>query len=121
MLVGIWHFFVPYMFQWYTYIPSQYRNLIVGIDWTNFFFHFINGLSFLLILSGKKAFEKNKEILIFYGLLTFTWFCRVLITFIEPWPLEPVAWAAYGQQMAAILIFLLQMIPFVFLLQREKK
>jgi len=38
-LVGIWHFFVPSMFQWYSYIPDEYITLIVGIDWTNFFFH----------------------------------------------------------------------------------
>jgi len=28
-LVGIWHFFVPAMFQWYNYIPNEYQNLIV--------------------------------------------------------------------------------------------
>lgn len=31
-LVGLWHFFVPWMFQWYEYLPMQYENLIVGID-----------------------------------------------------------------------------------------
>ncbi len=30
--VGLWHFFVPTMFQWYDYLPLQYHNLIVGID-----------------------------------------------------------------------------------------
>ena len=30
MLVGLWHFFVPVMFQWYDYLPMQYENLIVG-------------------------------------------------------------------------------------------
>lgn len=32
LLVGLWHFFVPLMFQWYSYIPSEYHNLVVGID-----------------------------------------------------------------------------------------
>ena len=27
-LVGLWHFFVPWMFQWYDYLPMQYENLI---------------------------------------------------------------------------------------------
>ena len=35
-LVGLWHFFVPWMFQWYDYLPMQYENLIVGIDYTNY-------------------------------------------------------------------------------------
>ena len=38
MLVGLWHFFVPVMFQWYDYLPMQYKNLIVGIDYTNYCF-----------------------------------------------------------------------------------
>jgi len=116
MLVGIWHFFVPYMFQWYSYIPNQYENLIVGIDWTNFFFSLLlTGLSLLLIAFGKKVFSENKDIFIFYGFMVFVWLCRAAITFIEPWPLEPIAWAAYGQQIAAIVIFVIQLIPFLWL------
>ncbi len=124
MLMGVWHFFVPYMFGWYTYIPNQYENLIVGIDWTNFFFSLLlTGISALLIVLGKKVFIKNKEVTIFYGLLVFTWFCRVLITFINPWPLEPIAWAAYGQQLGALIIFLALALPFIFwsLLGGQKK
>jgi hypothetical protein len=100
------------MFQWYSYIPGQYQNLIVGIDWTNFFFSLLlTGTSFILILSGKKAFSGNKDIVIFYGFIVFVWFCRVVITVVEPWPLEPVPWAAYGQQLAALAIFILLLIP----------
>ena len=116
MLVGIWHFFVPYMFQWYSYIPNQYENLIVGIDWTNFFFSLLlTGLSLLLIVFGKKVFSGNKDIFIFYGFMVFVWLCRTAITFIEPWPLEPIAWAAYLQQIATIVIFVIQLIPFLWL------
>lgn len=119
MLVGVWHFFVPWMFQWYSYIPNQYENLIVGIDWTNFFFSLLlTGVSLLLITLGKKIFNGNKDLLVFYGFLSFVWLCRAAITFIEPWPLEPIAWAAYGQQIAAIMIFIIQFIPFVFLVKR---
>ncbi len=57
-----------------------------------------------------------KEVTIFYGLLVFTWFCRVLITFLTPWPLEPIAWVAYGQQLGALFIFLALALPFIFLL-----
>jgi hypothetical protein len=114
LLVGIWHFFVPWMFQWYSYIPGEYENLIVGIDWTNFFFSLLlSGFSLLLILLSKKVFAGNKEVLVFYGFLVFVWFCRAAITFVEPWPLEPIAWAAYGQQITAFVIFLLLLIPFI--------
>jgi magnesium-transporting ATPase (P-type) len=119
-LVGIWHFFVPYLFQWYSYIPNEYKNLIVGIDWTNFFFSLLlTGYSVLLIVLRKYVFNENKEILIIYGFMVFVWFCRVAITFINPWPLEPIAWAAYGQQIVSFIIFTLQFVPFVYLLRKR--
>jgi hypothetical protein len=119
-LVGIWHFFVPYLFQWHSYIPNEYKSLIVGIDWINFFFSFLlSGYSLLLLIMRKKVFSKNKEMLIMYGFMVFVWFCRVVITFINPWPLEPVALVAYGQQIATFVIFLLQLIPFVYLLRKK--
>jgi len=31
-LVGMWHFFVPYLFQWYSCILNEYKNLIAGIE-----------------------------------------------------------------------------------------
>jgi len=119
-LVGLWHFSVPYLFQWYSYIPNENKSLIVGIDWINFFFSLLlAGYSLLLIIMRKKVFNRNKEIFIMYGFMVFVWFCRVVITVINPWPLEPAALVAYGQQTAAFVIFLLQLIPFIFLLRKK--
>ena len=54
-LVGLWHFFVPWMFQWYDYLPMQYENLIVGIDYTNYCFSLLLfGLSVMLIILALK-------------------------------------------------------------------
>jgi hypothetical protein len=114
LLVGLWHFFVPWMFQWYRYIPQEYHNLIVGIDWTNFCFSLLlSGLSFILLIWGKKVFEKNTEAATLYGFLVFVWLFRVALTIIEPWPIEPIAWAAYTQLAGAILIMLLLLIPYI--------
>ena len=67
MLVGLWHFFVPWMFQWYDYLPIQYENLIVGIDYTNYCFSLLLfGLSFMLLLLGRKALSLNKEVIYFF-------------------------------------------------------
>jgi len=118
-LVGLWHFAVPYLYQWYSYIPDEHKSLVVGIGWINFFFSLLlSGYSLLLIVMRKKVFSKNKEMVLMYGFMVFVWFCRVIITFINPWPLEPVAWVAYGQQIASFAIFLLQLIPLVYLLKK---
>ena len=102
-LVGLWHFFVPWMFQWYDYLPTQYRNLIVGIDYTNYCFSLLLfGLSVTLILLGKRALAMNREVIYFYFFLTVVWIFRAcLASFIEPWPLQPIPAAAIGQLIAS--------------------
>lgn len=124
MLVGLWHFFVPWMFQWYNYLPMQYKNLIVGIDYINDCFSFLLfGLSFLLIILGRKALSMNKDVIIFYLFLTAVWVFRAsLATFIEPWPLEPVLAAAIGQLIASdCLAVLMCFISIQFLLHLRKQ
>ena len=102
-LVGLWHFFVPWMFQWYEYLPTQYRNLIVGIDYTNYCFSLLLfGLSVMLIMLGKRALAMNREVIYFYFFLTVVWIFRAcLASFIEPWPLQPIPAAAIGQLFAS--------------------
>ena len=102
-LVGLWHFFVPRMFQWYVYLPTQYENLIVGIDYTNYCFSLLLfGLSLMLTFLGKKALAMNREVVYFYFFLTVVWIFRAcLASFIEPWPLQPIPAAAIGQLVAS--------------------
>ncbi len=121
-ITGVWHFFVPVLYEWYRYLPMQYQNLIVGIDYTNFSFSLLlSGLSLLLIVFGKKILSGNKELLAIYGFMTFVWGCRAALTFIEPWPIEPVAWAAYGQLIAANILFIMLLIPLIVLIKKLRK
>ena len=62
MLMGLWHFTVPWLFGWASYIP--YATLVVSINYVNLCFSFLlSGLS-LLLLFWKKVFAKNKEAII---------------------------------------------------------
>ena len=111
-LVGAWHFFVPWMFQWYNYLPMQYENLIVGIDYTNYCFSLLLfGLSTMLIVLGKRALGINREIIYFYLFLTVVWIFRAcLASFIEPWPLQPIPAAAIGQLIASDILAVMMII-----------
>lgn len=122
-LVGLWHFFVPWMFQWYDYLPMQYENLIVGIDYTNYCFSLLLfGLSVMLIALGKRALKLNKEVIYFYYFLTMVWLFRgCLATFIEPWPLDPIPAAAIGQLIASDLLAVLMAIVSICFIKKLKK
>lgn len=122
LLVGLWHFLVPWMFRWYSYIPGQYANLIVGIDWTNLCFSLLlSGMSLLLPIWNKKVFAGNGEALVLYGFMAVVWVFRVALAIVEPWPLEPVAWAAYAQFAGAAAIMLLLLVPLVKLAGMRQK
>lgn len=122
-LVGLWHFFVPKMFQWYDYLPTEHSNLIVGIDWTNYCFSLLLfGSSLLLIILGKKILSTKGESIYFYYFLTFVWGFRVtLALFIEPWPLEPIPAAAFGQLYASVIIFIMLFITSIALYKTSRR
>lgn len=122
-LVGLWHFFVPWMFRWYDYLPMQYENLIVGIDWTNLCFSLLLfGISVILTILGKRALNLNKEVIYFYFFLSVVWIFRAcLAVFIDPWPLEPVPAAAIGQLAASIILAVLMIFVSAFFIKNLKK
>ncbi len=112
------------MFQWYDYLPTQYENLIVGIDYTNYCFSLLLfGLSLLLVALGRKALSMNKEVIIFYFVLTVVWLFRAaLATFLEPWPLDPIPAAAIGQLVASdVLAVLMGFVSINFIRHLRKK
>ena len=122
-LVGLWHFFVPWMFQWYNYLPMQYENLIVGIDYTNYCFSLLLlGLSVMLILLGKRALDMNREVIYFYFFLTVVWMFRAcLASFIEPWPLQPISAAAIGQLVASDALAIMMVVVSVYFIKELRR
>lgn len=96
-IVGILHFFVPYAFAWYSYIPNAPQEILVSIDYINFFFSLmLTGVSLLLLRFRQRIFEGSPEMISFYFFFVFTWFCRVVITIFIPWPSALQTWLMVG-------------------------
>jgi hypothetical protein len=117
--VGIWHFTVPYLYKWYSYIPDAPAEIIVSIDWTNYFFSLLlTGVSIILIILRKEIFARNHVALIFYGFLIFVWLNRVVITFFMPWPNNTPF--TVGLICAFSVILLIQLIPLIYIIKNIK-
>lgn len=120
MLVGIWHFTVPWMFQWAEYIP--YENLLVSIYYVNFCFSFLlTGISLIMLLWRRKVFDGNGEAMLLYGFFVLLWICRIGITFVWPCPPDANKWMNYGQLMGSVAIAFLLTVPFIGLTKARTK
>jgi len=114
--VGIWHFTAPYLHKWYSYIPDAPIEIIRSIDYTNYFFSLLlTGLSIILIIFTNRIFNKNVEILIFYGFLVFVWLNRIIINIIFPWNYDKKF--NIGLISASVTIFVIQLIPMIYLIK----
>jgi hypothetical protein len=114
-VVGIWHFFVPYISHWFSYIPDAPIEIYQSINYVNFCFSFLLvGLSVILMIVQKKLFSGSKELNILYVFFVFLWLSRVIIQLIWPWPSSLQLWLVIG--FATEFIFTL--IPMSFLLRK---
>ena len=112
LLVGLWHFTVPWMFGWASYIP--YETLVVPINYVNLCVSFLlSGLSLTVILWGKKVFAGNSEAFCLYGFLLALWIFRVVVAVIYPCPPESNVWMSYGQFGGSVLVCVLLLVPFI--------
>ena len=92
LLVGLWHFTIPWMFGWASYIP--YETLVIPINYVNLCFSFLlSGLSLTVILWGKKVFAGNPE---------------------------SNVWMSYGQFGGSVLVCVLLLVPFIRVVSTRK-
>lgn len=121
LLIGIWHFFVPYMFSWYSYIPDVPIQIKVSIDYINFFFSLLlAGNSLSLLCLKKRIFAGNREALVFYSFLVFVWLCRVIIIIILPWN-GVYDLMFMGQLVGFTVLFIIMLIPMLKLISLNRK
>lgn len=117
-LVGIWHFFVPYSFNWFSYIPHAPIEIYQSINYINFCFSFLlSGMSLLLMLVQKKLFEGLKELQAFYLFFVLVWLSRVIVQIIWPWPSSLQMWLVIGFAMA----FMSTLIPMMYFFMHTQK
>ncbi|WP_394235579.1 hypothetical protein [Niallia oryzisoli] len=112
-LVGILHFFAPYSFKWYSYIPDAPIEIYHSINYINFCFSFLlAGVSLLFLIVQNKLFDGSRELKIFYAFFSLIWFSRIIIQLIWPWPSDLQLWLVVAFSME----FIFTLIPMIYFL-----
>jgi len=108
---GIWHFFVPRAWNWYTYIDSTATELITAIRAINAFFSLslvlFGIVNMLLIFSGK---SNRYSIIVMLAATSILWMVRVVFQVIYPQG-EQYPGLKYGMLVAFIIISFCFIIP----------
>jgi hypothetical protein len=117
-IVGILHFFAPYLFQWYSYIPGAPIEIYQSINYINFCFSLLlTGISLLLIVVQKKLFAGLKELRLFYAFFCLVWLSRVIIQIIWPWPSSLQILLVIG----FVMEFIFTLIPIIYFLKNTQE
>ena len=82
---GIWHFFVPGIWNWYSYFDKTATELVIAVRAINFFF------SLLLVLLGIAnilfVFRKHQDrfsTIVILSISTILWITRLILQLIYP-------------------------------------
>jgi hypothetical protein len=82
---GIWHFFVPKLWKWYSYIDTQATELIVAVRAINVFFSLslvlFGVMNILLIYSGK---VNKYSMMVLLGATCTLWLTRLVFQIVYP-------------------------------------
>lgn len=108
---GIWHFFVPEMWKWYSYIDANATELVAAVRAINVFFSLalvLFGVVNILFIYGNKS--NRYSIIVMLAATSILWITRVALQVIYPQgSINPVL--QYGLLSAFITVSLCYLIP----------
>jgi hypothetical protein len=118
---GIWHFFVPQMWNWYSYIEPNATELVLAVQAINVFFSLslvLFGAVNILLIYGNKA--NSYSIIVMLSATSLLWITRVALQVIYPQgSINPAL--QYGMQSAFIGILICYLAPLALMVVQEKK
>mgnify|MGYP000406877799 CR=1 FL=1 len=82
---GVWHFFVPRLWNWYAYIDSHAAELVIAVRAINVFFSLslvMFGIINILFVSGEKS--NRFSIIVVLAATSLLWLTRVFLQVIYP-------------------------------------
>lgn len=116
---GIWHFSVPKVWKWSSYIDVRATELILAVNAINIFFSLslvLFGVMNVFLIVGKKP--DNYSTAIVLGATCVLWFARVLLQLTRPQgSMNP--FLQYSMLLAFVLVFLCYAISLISVIRRN--
>lgn len=116
---GIWHFFVPVIWNWYSYIDDQATELIVAVRAINVFFSLSLVLFGIVNLLFNLSGNANRySIIVVLAVTCILWLTRLLFQLIYPQgTINPLL--QYGMLSAFVIVNLCYLIPLWFMVSQK--
>jgi hypothetical protein len=116
--LGIWHFFVPKAWKWYSYIDINAAELIVAVRAINVFFSLslvLFGVLNILFINSNRS--NRYSIIVMLAATCILWLTRVVFQIIyAQGSMSPIL--QYGMLSAFVIIFLCYLIPLIIVLSQ---
>lgn len=116
---GIWHFFVPKIWNWYTYIDIEATELVAAVRAINVFFSLslvLFGLVNLLVIIGDKS--NRYSIIVILLASSILWLIRSVFQLIHPQGSQYPG-LQYGMLSAFIFVSLCYIIPLILMVNHK--
>lgn len=107
---GVWHFFIPTIFEWYSYMDTNAQELVFAVRATNLFFSLIMvllGTMNIILISSKHTSKHTITTLLSANIIL--WFCRVIVQMISP-----QGTINFYMQYGMLIIFIMVLLFYVF-------
>lgn len=115
IVFGVWHFFVPRAWNWYSYMDANASELAVAVRAINVFFSLslvLFGLINILFVFGDHA--NRYSMLVVLAATCLLWLTRFIFQIVFPQgSMNP--WLQYGMLIAFAVILICYFVPFLIL------
>ncbi len=116
---GIWHFFVPKAWKWYSYIDANATELVVAVRAINVFFSLslvLFGVMNILFIYGDRS--NRYSLIVLLAATSLLWLTRVAFQLVYPQgTLNPVL--QYGMLSAFVIVSLCYIISLVMVVSQK--
>ena len=116
---GLWHFFVPKLWKWYSYVDPKATELVLAIQVINIFFSLslvLIGITNIILICSGRSIRFSIMVVIFVSIIL--WVTRSVVQIVYPQG-SINSFLQYGMLIAFIIVSLLYIISFALILSQK--